>query len=620
MHTKSEELTVEIGGIERTNAHVYHIQSGCCGYPDTATFELLDRGHNSDRFKEFALQIENSIVKISGDSALHYGRAFRIGLRHTSKGQFHKFTSRMDDHLFGVPHTSTTTLLSNERTTETVEVVGMPMVFNPMFEGVLRGNRHPVEAAPSTNLIVTTEQLFNLPVFKMWNLAQLIVHVCNKLNPDEVHVKNPTLAECEAVFTDEPVQNIEIKLGAYLPGVLSSVLIPLGYGWSVQHGDNDRKISFYKPISPELFSVVTEDQVEFDISSDTSSNNVTAIQIIGGVQQIESTFELTPDWNREEEGRPITDYLVSNPKWKDNPSLANVYRRWSVSTIHAQPDDQGNLILPPVDMPHSRGGITPKTLQVLSGQPEPFFLRRQFKPCISQNADGRPYGRFDGCFIEYAIVEEGEDDTTDVEEGENDVDGENDPEWIPIESGKFKNGFSVEVLNDELGVYFVGQFPPDTPYKFGTDNFRLRITATIETIGRKTVVEQISNVPLADQKLHVVDMPSAFPFRRLNGSVLAGRADANQSNVSDSEDEMKEFAENLVFRQSSPQSEGYMVLPGILSEYRSRIGNAIEKIEKRSGINDISFGNGQNHPIVDQVTFDIQAQTTRLEFRDPYAK
>lgn len=599
----SKELTVEIAGVERTDVHIHQIQSGCCGHPDTATFEILQRGRDQTNLQEFALQIENSIVKISGDSTLHYGRAVRIGIKQTQQGQFHQFTSRMDDHLFGNPHTSTTTLISDFLTNETIEVVGMPMVFNPMFEGVLRGNRHTIDG---TNVIVAIEQLFINPIFEMWNLSQLVFHVCQKLNPDEQHVKNPTLAECEAVFVDEPVQNIEIKLGAYLPDVLSSVVVPLGYGWHVEHGEDDRKIAFYKPISPELFSVATEDKVEFDISSDNSSNNVTAIQIIGGNQQIESTFELTPDWNREGEGRPITDYRINGPEWENNPGLANVYRLWSVSTIHAQPDSEGTLILPEAGLNHSRGNITPESLQILTGEQEPFFFRRQFKPCISQRIDGRPYGRFDGCFIEYAIVE-----------------GENELEWIPIDGGEsgmeLKNGRSIEVVDDALSVYFNGQLPPPAQQVYGTDNFRLRITATIETIGRKTVVEQTSNSLLSDDKPLVVDMPTAFPFRRVQDSVLSNRADASQTSATDSENAMRLFAGNLLFRQSSPQSEGYMVFPGILSEWRGRIGKAIQKID-RPPLPGLSFSNGQNFPIVDQVSFDIQAQTTRIEFRDPYAK
>jgi hypothetical protein len=551
-----------------------------------AVVELLSAGRNENL--ELSTVLDNDIIQIKvGSSVVHYGRLVATDYRESKAGRIYSVTSRLDSHMFGEPLSVHNVTLTGINADGRIDVQGGDVVFNPVFDGQIVGNR----SSGLVDNIGDPAQVFTPSVsFSDWTLDRVIRYLCTKLNAGQAHVINPTLAELTTALgvsaTAPLIRNLSIRFGSFLPEILNSILIPFGFGWKIDYANVFPKIVVYPRNASSVFFI--DDEVsELRIKNDLASNAASTVKVIGSRQQVETTIELTPDWDRSKQTESFEKYRLGDAGWATDPELSNVFRRWTVGTYY--PTDGG----PSGSNYTSRANFNAAALQALAGTGEPFHLRRQFQPCISQNLDGRPFGKYNGCFIEYAIV---------PESGPLD--------WIPVEGGstgaELKNGKSVEVLKDHLGVYFNGQFPPPLMHSIDIDNIKIRITATIETDSRITHETNEVFSQLDDGKLLVVDMPTEFPTRRRYNSQLAGRPDVSDGGLVDSSATIQAFAETVKLQQRR-STGGFAVLPGIQPVYQTRIGQAV------AGINGVALYD----PIVKSCEFNLQNQTTTLTFADP---
>lgn len=325
---------------------------------------------------------------------------------------------------------------------------------------------------------------------------------------------------------------------------------------------------------------------QVNVKNDIVSNSVTDVTVLGGKQQVETTIELSPDWDKELEGNSAGYYLLNSDEWVVNPDLSRVFRRWTV--------------VPSVEGVTNRSGMDAVQWSSLIGVDsffkDPFFSRRQFNPCITQRPNGRPYGRFAGCFIEYKVKNN---------------------EWKPVEGESgfpaLKGGLSIDILDDELGIYFNGKEPPPQ-IAFRGDEFRLRITATVESTARHIANKAFDTSELDDEKRIVLDMETAFPFRRFNDSQLNDNPPngAIFDSEVDSKEEMEEFAQSVLDRQKFPATSGSIVIPEIDAGGRAHLGKTISDI---TGLG-FDFSNGHSYPTVKAWVVDVESQTTTLVLGD----
>ena len=598
----SADVEVWINGVQRTDAVLRNVASSINNKPEFAQFELLDLKDNDNRsiFEKFGnLRFSNHEVQIKLNSFwVHFGNIVEAEFDRSNSGEVLLFTSRFDNHLFGDPLIGAP-LAADFEITKVLPVIGAEMILNPLYEGKIFPNQIvPDDSTPfEYATIMLPEQAIRLDEdLPGWDLAYAVHTLCEQLNPLEVHVKNPTFDHLQDVLPVEDeklIQNVKFKIGSYLPEVLDALLIPLGFGWKVEHlSKTKRSIEVFQRgsgVKTQLQQNTvgtntdsTDAGYQVNIRNDIASNTTNQVLVIGGRQQIEVTLELTPDWDATYEGRAPGYYQLGAGYWKNDPELAQVFRRWSLVPSNKNTD-------PRSDLAYS------DQWQNIVGD-DPFFTRRRFMPCITLRKDTlRPFGNFRGTHIEYRS------------------EAADDPEWLSVEAAidtpSLRGGQSVQLLDDELGIYFSGRLPPMLQQQVGRDEFRLRITATIETVGRRHVYsEELDEHELELFKILTLDMENSFPFRTIHeDSALKDRSDAVYPEI-DSTEAMEAFAESILERQKHPETSGTITMSLIDPFQRSTLGKVLEKFQTMN----FEFWNGSSYPTISGWSVDIDAQTTTI--------
>lgn len=620
-------VIVYIAGVERTDCVLHDFGVGTESNPGFARFEILELGGHAEPqvVQGRNPQFTNALVQIYvGGIWVHYGRIVSIEIQRNASGESAVFTSRFDQHMFGDP-LSNAPIAENADIDSVLIANGHEIVLNPLYDGLIVPNRI-IQASSdglSHSAILEPQQAFRRPadlIVKPWSLDYAVQMVCGWMNPSETHITNPTYAEISAVipFDKELIQNVRFRAGAYLPEVLDSLLIPYGYGWKVELiSDTSRKIRVYErgntanritlnnPASGATFRQ-GDDVISLRVENDIVENSISEVVLIGGTQQVETTLELTPDWDSTKESELPISYQLGSPLWATDPTLVDVFRRWTVVPRTGT----------------GREGLDAAGWRSLMGIQDPFFTRQQFMPCITRNLAGEPFGRFRGCFIEYGTKAGSAVSGT--------LGDDADWEWTPLEGktdrtlepttidsrasyNALRHGKSVEILKDELGIYFNGPMPPMLQQNLGVLGFRLRITATLESVTRHVVNKVEVGSRLEETKTVVIQLPNGFPFRKITSSVLTGRSDANYDAVIDSTTKMNTFAQDVLDRQKFPTTKGILELPDLRSDLYADLGKAVEEVD---GL-EFSFYNGFSYPTIKAITFDVQNQRTVLTLGDP---
>jgi hypothetical protein len=209
--------------------------------------------------------------------------------------------------------------------------------------------------------------------------------------------------------------------------------------------------------------------------------------------------------------------------------------------------------------------------------------KRQLLPTLTRDLDGvGPIGRTRGIEIEWS------------------TDGEL---WKPL--GRWE----VNLLEHECGVYLGGDEVPEEVRDAG-DDFRLRITATIETDFRITAVaERKDTSPLVDVVTAVLDLDSQFHWKEV--TTLSQYKSGGYDSLAENDfEQLKAFVEELRDRFDHLDCGGAVTLEGV-DQHRYQIGDRVLGI-KGKNINFNTRRDSATFPQIAAITYDIEGQKTIL--------
>lgn len=612
---KAPEVKVYVDGRRERNVHCLDAQwgSGANGLP-RALVEVQPPARNpgrrefkNQRFSEFN---QAQVEVLVGDEVVHWGKALAQSVvMDGNSGDRPVLVSRMEPHHFGIPLSNTYFFKRGVGELET----NLPTVFNPDIDGKTIGNMSAKTGAKGQRLFIHEEssrtsaaQQWHQSQPIHWTLPQAVFYLCWFLNSQETLVKNPTLAELSGVlpsFDHKLIRNHECPYGEYLPVQLDRLLNPLGYAWTVdfiqrgkrairvyKRGDGDRKT--IRMQAPGSVVNVTKTNLEScSVTADVSSRAFNAVHVLGDYEELEATFILQKGWPAIYDG-----YALSSPQslyrdadaWKQNPALANVWRKW---VLNEAGDYNGTR--PEIRQPYDlRSLFTTLFIE----------RRRRFEPCSTLTADGTPQGQVAGVYLEYLSG-----NSLSALAG-----GTLSTSWRPADE-LAQSGQKFKVLDKECGIYFDGQ---DIPYEIAVLGraASVRVTASIQ--GDRRVQVKIAAVSLlAEQKLETIDIPSRFKYRTRHPSsrfvglpLLVDFQDDRQN--------MTQLANQLLGNWNQASINGPITLTGIDYDYSKIIGAVVGGIEGRSVDFNVS-PTGAKYPSVAHCHINFTNQSLELSLDTP---
>lgn len=431
-----------------------------------------------------------------------------------------------------------------------------PIVFNPEVDGVIRPN---MDSAPIQYFAGITE--LDLPDIKpnfwidpestetvaaqdyqegvqtLWTIRRAIFSVCWLLNAEEEYILNPMFSDLQALdfFDGTEFKNIHIPFGASLPEALDAILIPLEFGWFLEHSldegstgesedDSDdieparqTKIRFYRRGVGDTVSVGLQRPIPTRKIRDTKKTNVTSfdvnysllelanrIQVYGEFEKRESTFALQKGWDIDFDNTALAALTVGSPLSLTNPEIG---RLWIFN-------EDGTYI-------GVRPELTvPGDLSTLGFSVNPIVRRRRFLPCISTHGDADKTASNQYRVDWYDKTQAGAVSSTNPA----------DPGWVKVK-------WPFQVLEKQMGILFEGDTPPGPLWaliKAGTPNLaKVRITATVAGDQRLNyIATRNTNSPnLLDMPL-VLDMREKFQSSLVRTtSIFSGGPSAQQDDT-----------------------------------------------------------------------------------------
>ena len=375
----------------------------------------------------------------------------------------------------------------------TVTIIADDLVFNPIVDGRLIGNRSDKEMAGSVS-DSRTAYYFTHPesldsslamtqtgeTRYLWTLQQAVAHLLWALSYDydqnyrAAFIDTPTTASLsivnDSLITGPQVRDVRIPMGTYLPQALDMLLIPLGYNWYVNY---DRAT---KPIVV-VFKIGSGTERELKLQavgatlnlSDSNCNqfnvensigdSINDVVIYGDYERKEITIALFAGWAETKDD--IDAWTIQ----KDGDAYANnedVWRLWianegaDLDITPANPRPGGTVVIP-----YFSSLASPVTGYLASNVfSYPQTVRhRVMEPPIT-GAKDISTGRIQPLphLVEYST----DSGTT----------------WKPAEPH-----WSFQILPDQIGILFDGHEIPFELYEVKAAA-RLRITGTIASDNR----------------------------------------------------------------------------------------------------------------------------------------
>lgn len=592
-YEQAKSVDLFINSVRQLDANVLSVGVYCNSRPHVAQFELLATGNNPNsllqgsnvRFPVDAVQVD-----IDGKT-VHTGLLVSKSFRKTANGESVVYVSRSDPYLFGIPAQTQKYLFQDE----SIASVDRCVTLNPMIEGKIINNyvdfNDPLFGP--TGAVVSDGYAFNTrdPGILPWTLFRAMRYFF--LRNSDGEYSDTDLDQWGQTLPDDPnlLQDVKVRLGAYLPEIFDSILIPFGYMWSAS--PDRTSINVYPRVNKiginiqggqegNQFNVAAE-VVEMDIRHDVASNSVGRIQVASSTLKEEATFLLTPAWDKLLEGEPVKRYKLNAEEWEDNPRYSDVYRKF---VVWHQPNT--NVLAP------NRFPVVDNINNLLSA-------RQKFMPTLTQGDNGSPIGNIEGCYIEISFFESGE--------------------WTDyVEVQTLSDGKTCEVIRDWMGVYFNGDFPMRKIMKLGGENVRIRVTATVD-VGRVSI-EDASDLthPLFFTPLGIrpntltLDNPGSFPLTGVGSeSIFDGRINNSTTDqVPSVFDRMRQFAAVTLLQQRHTGVSGTVQLRGLNVDYVDKIGYEVGQINNL----DFSLFSGTHRPSLIGCQFDVQSQITTLLLGD----
>jgi len=411
-----------------------------------------------------------------------------------------------------------------------------------------------------------------------WTIRRAIWFLCWWLNPHQKFIDNPSMEDLQALdfFTDAEFKNVEIPFGASLPEALDACLVPLEFGWYLDHfldGNDVRhtSIRFYqRGVGPEVSLGMQRPETDKRVTRDPTETNITSfdgqysvidlanrIEVYGEFQKRESTFFLMRGWDQSFDERDLLDLKIGSEFYASHPEVG---RLW-VFNEDGSYDEVGHG--------NDLGPIDPaEKLEGLFDEPQS-CRRRRFLPCLSTHgdADKNVSNRF---VLEYY------DYDAPGAVGRRIID---DPGWKRV-----KSGWPFQVLEKQCGILFEGETPPEILWRLGKagDINRLptlRITATVVGDKRvKGVAERLETSPNGLDCTLVLDMKEKFEDSAVDS---ASKFADSESTAKDDTEAIQEYAVSVQGIEDVLRLDASIELEGCLNPDLS-IGDTVPQIKGRN--------------------------------------
>lgn len=473
-------------------------------------------------------------------------------------------------------------------------IVTDDIVFNPVVDGVIRGNKSSVaitgsaaanrEAfyfahAESLDTSAATAKLGETA--SLWSVRQAMMYLlwvgsydANLLTRSEfieTPVTSDSLVVNSALISGPQVRDVRIPLGTYLPQALDLLLIPLGYNWYV---DYDRAS---KPII-KLFMIGNGLPKEINLQAVGSVLNLTdsncnqfsidnaigdsfnEVQIFGDYQRAEVTLPLYAAWPSAKDAMNEWALNRDGENWLGNES---VWRMWianeagDLATAPATPRPGGDPAIPYFGtLGTTAAGYTDGSVFADTEAVHRRVLEEPLTLTTPVSSADRPQRL--PHFVEYS-----------TDAGNN---------WKPVEPH-----WPVQILPDQIGVYFDGHEVPAELYAAGVAA-RVRITGTVQSDKRvaSIALKQSGECVNGRRFQQILTMPDRFQSRkRQNTGPFASvlHSPTAPADTVDHLSEITEYCRTLRDQNHFADVTAEFRLPGWHTEYQ--IGDLITKVAGR---------------------------------------
>jgi len=412
----------------------------------------------------FARMVDVRIPTVGTETKIHRGDYVRESFRIQNDEETLTAQSQWRPYHYGdalayywvlVPGTTTVTRIFDD------------VVFNPIVDGKIRGNRSSVLRSVAGGSEVSylwchpecadtaTGQTSVGQTRSSWTLIEAVKAICELLNVETFCV-DPDWTAAAAVLSGAPtLQNVTIPIGTRLHEALDLLLVPLGYNWFLNYTNatkpqiklfkigsgTQKELKFQAPNSTLNLELSNVNQFAVDSAIGDAFNQVT---ILGDFERAEVTLPLYAAW------AAAGDALTAFDLRKDGNDYEDHQTTWRLFIANEAGD---------ISTTTSRFGQTP-AMPTLSSVFANYTPHRRVLEEPLTLASGTTQPQRYPHWLEYSV----DTGTT----------------WKPAEES-----WSFKLCPDQIGVYFDGMDIPQELYDAG-NNWRLRITGTVAGDSRLT--------------------------------------------------------------------------------------------------------------------------------------
>lgn len=509
----------------------------------------------------FARMIDVRIPTIGTETKIHRGDYVRESFQIENDSEILTAQSQWRPYHYGdslqyywvlVPGTSTLTRIFDD------------VVFNPIVDGKIKGNRssvlrsiaggsevsylwiHP-ECADTATGETSVGQTRSL-----WTLLEATKAICELLNA-ETFCSDPNWTAAASTLSGAPsLQNVTIPIGTRLHEALDLLLIPLGFNWYLDYttsmkpritlfkigSGTTREIYFQAPGSSLNLEYSNTNKLTVDNAIGDAFNQVT---ICGDFERAEVTLPLYAAWASS------GDTLTAFDLRKDGSEYAEHQTTWRLFIANEAGD---------ISTTTSRFGQTP-VMPALENVFTKYVPHRRVLEESLTLASGTTQPQRFPQWLEYSV----DSGTT----------------WKPAEES-----WTYKLCPDQIGVYFDGMDIPQELYDAGND-WRLRITGTVAGDSRiTTTAAKTSNAVNGRVFEQVLALPEKFVKRwRQTSGTYASTLNTVGSTADEQDDQTALNAYAVAMRNQNHFAEVdcEFRLPGWHTYYQ--IGDVITKIAGR---------------------------------------
>lgn len=462
---------------------------------------------------------EIEIEHVPSGSVVHWGKVTKAQPRLSGRGESIRLVSRLDPYHVGGRVDG---IYHFDPSISDAVLIGRDMVFNPVIDGRVVGNRHQTESLfgnparvfldPEAVRTAASQTLYGATAVP-WTISEAVEYLLWALNPLETYVTNPTLAQIRVNIDDSTAELSDVKIdrGLYLSEALDKLLAPLGYRWKIDRQAGSRIFDFFRRGSTGSTITVKHQAAGADLNLiDSNASDVALdfdvsglaneVEAQGGYYQYEMTVELLRAWPASQDSLADGDgeeLVRSHPNFDDHPEA---YRKWVLN-------ESGDYIGLRTEID---GVLTSDLRTALTGLSllDDFHppRRRRLLPTLTLGPDNAtPIGKIRGIEVEYSNPLAG---------------GGGEPDWLPLANT------TCEILEHEAGIYLSGDRLPEELLGQGT-GLQMRATFSIETDYRLLgFAARQTNSPQVDVVPAVLDVADRFKYRQVL-SVSKYHADVN---------------------------------------------------------------------------------------------